>query len=73
VPLGFLAGHGQLAVRQSVLGLTLASAETVVLPGGTLLLPVPGQEIYFSTLFAPQSSLQAQINQTGHSAALYLQ
>jgi len=73
VPLAFLAGHGQLAERASVLGLTLASAETVVLHGGTLLLPMLGQEIYFSTLFAPQSSLQAQLHQTGHSAALYLQ
>ena len=73
VPLGFLSAHGQLATRELVLGLTLASSEVIHVPGGSVTVPVLSAEINFATLFVAGAGLASQIRRAGYASTLFLQ
>lgn len=73
VPEAFLTGHGQRSDREVVLGLHLAVADRVTVPGAAVLVPVLNTRVHFATLFAPDAPLSSRMRQPGRAATLYLQ
>lgn len=73
VPEGFLQAHGEAGTREVVVGLALAIAERVVTPKEAVFVPILNQELYFSTLYAPDPPSSSRLRQRGRSGIVVLQ
>ncbi|WP_148231975.1 hypothetical protein [Deinococcus proteolyticus] len=72
VPNGFLGKHGESGDREIVLGLHLAIAERVSMGRSDAYVPILSQDVFFSTLYAPDAAQSSRLRGHGRASTVVL-